>query len=304
MSSASKRPVIFDTDWWTDCDDCVALKLLIKSDLKGVNINAFLDESPYSVELFLESYGKRGVPVAIDKNATYYGDKPKNSYQQRIIEKFSHGEQKSSSCYEDSVSFYRRLLSQADEKVDIISVGFQNSIASLLLSGADEFSPLNGIELCKEKVGKLWAMAGKWDEEGGREYNIANNSHSAAAAKIVAEKFPCPITYLGFETGVSVITGGKDVIRNENDALLVAMTAHGSSDGRNSWDPMTAMLCLHGNEEKAGYTTVYGNVYIDENGKNYFEEDNSSDRCYVVKKYSDSYYENEINSLISVDKET
>lgn len=304
MSSANKRPVIFDTDWWTDCDDCVALKLLIKSDLKGVNINAFLDESPYSVELFLESYGLKDIPVAIDKSATYYSDAPKNSYQKKIIESFSGGKYKSPDLYEDSVSFYRRILSSAAEKVDIVAVGFQNSIAALLQSEADEFSPLNGIDLCREKVNKLWSMAGKWDTQGGLEYNIANNAHSASAAKIVAEKFPCPITYLGFEAGVTVITGGKSVIGDEKDALSLSMVAHGSEKGRNSWDPMTAMLCLHGNEEKAGYTTVYGNVYIDENGKNYFEEDNSSDRCYVVKKQPDSFYENEINSLISVDKET
>ncbi len=302
MGGVNKYPVIFDTDWWTDCDDCVALKLLINSDLKGVNINAFLSDSPYSVELFLQSYGVTDVPVAIDKNATYYKDAPKNSYQKKLIESFSAGEYKTADSYEDSVSFYRRVLSSSEEKVDIVAVGFQNSIAALLLSEGDDFSPLNGIDLCREKVHKLYAMAGKWDEQGGREYNIANNAHSAEAAKTVAEKFPCPITYLGFEVGLTVITGGTEVIGDEKEALSVAMKAHGSENGRNSWDPMTAMLYLHGDEESAGYKTVYGNVFIDNDGKNYFEENMSSDRCYVVKKHQDSFYENEINSCISVDK--
>lgn len=302
MSDFNNTPVIFDTDWWTDCDDCVALKLLINSNLKGVNINAFLADSAYSVKLFLQSYGLKDIPVAIDKSATYYKDPPKNSYQRKIIDAVSNGKYESADCYEDSVSFYRRLLSSSEEKVDIVAVGFQNSIASLLMSESDEFSPLNGIDLCREKVNKLWAMAGKWNEDGGREYNIANNSHSAKAAKIVAEKFPCPITYLGFEVGLTVITGGKEVIGDDNDMLSLAMVAHGSENGRNSWDPMTAMLYLNGDEDKAGYSMVYGNVSIDEDGKNYFEENNQSDRCYVVKKYPDSYYENEINSFISVDK--
>lgn len=302
MSGAERYPVIFDTDWWTDCDDCVALKLLINSDLKGVNINAFLSASPYSVELFLKSYGVTDIPVAIDKNATYYNDAPENSYQKKMIDTFSDGEYKSPDCYENSVSFYRRILSSAEGKIDIVAVGFQNSIASLLMSEADEFSPLRGIDLCREKVNKLYAMAGKWDEQGGQEYNICNNAHSVKAAKLVAEKFPCPITYLGFEVGASVITGGNKVIGDERDALSVAMKAHGSEKGRNSWDPMTAMLYLHGNEESAGYKTVYGNVFIDNDGKNYFEENMSSDRCYVVKKHQDSFYENEINFCISVDK--
>ncbi len=301
MRSFNRRSVILDTDWWTDCDDCVALRLLLEADLKGVNINAFLEESPYSVELFMKSYGITDIPVAIDKEATFYNDPPKNSYQQKIIETFSDGEYKKSSCYEDSVKFYRRILSQSEEKIDIVSVGFQNSIARLLLSEADEISPLNGFELCKSKVGKLWAMAGKWDEDGGKEYNIANNVHSAESAKLVAEKFPCPVTYLGFEAGVSVITGGRDIIKNKNDALYISMEAHGSTEGRCSWDPMTAMMALYGDEEEAGYTPVFGEIEIDKEGRNYFKKNISSDRCYVVKKSDDDFYEEQINSIISVD---
>ncbi len=298
MISSDNRSFILDTDWWTDCDDCVALRLLIESDLKGVNINAFLDISPYSAELFLKSYSVLNVPIAIDKKATYYNDPPKNSYQKKLIEKFSEGNFKGAECYEDSVSFYRRILSETDKKIDIISVGFQNSIADLLLSEPDGYSHLNGIELCREKVGKLWAMAGRWDKENAKEYNIANNSYSAKAAQIVAEKFPCPITYLGFEVGESVIIGGKNVISDENDALLVAMKAHGSPNGRDSWDPMTVMMAIHGDEEKASYTKVYGIPVIADDGTNRFIEDENSDRCYVVKKYPDSFYEEEINSQI------
>lgn len=303
----SKRTVIFDTDWWTDCDDCVALKLLLKSDevqLKGININAFLDSSPYSVELFLSQYGRGNIPVSVDKNAKDYPDAPKKSYQSKIIDAFSKGGYKSADNYETSVKFYRRLLSSLDEKADIIAVGFQNSIADLLLSEGDEFSPLNGVELCREKVGKLWAMAGKWNEDGGKEYNVANAPRSREAAKIVSEKFPCPITYLGFEVGESVITGGTEAIGDERDALALAMKAHGSEKGRCSWDPMTALLAVIGDEEKAGYEMVYGNFSFDENGRNHFFLDSSSDRCYVVKKEEDSFYEKEINARICVDKNT
>ncbi|MBR3588319.1 MAG: hypothetical protein IKL16_02025 [Clostridia bacterium] len=299
---SKKRTVIFDTDWWTDCDDCVALKLLLNSEeteLIGVNINAFMEISPYSIELFLSQYGRGNIPVSVDKKATDYPDPPKNGYQQKIVETYSDGEFKSADSYETSVKFYRRLLSSLNEKADIVAVGFQNSIADLLLSEGDEFSPLNGMELCKAKVGKLWAMAGKWNEDGGREYNVANSKRSVTAAKIIAEKFPCPITYLGFEAGESVITGGTSVISDENDALAVAMKAHGSENGRCSWDPMTALLAVIGDEEKAGYDKVYGNFTFDENGKNYFIPDESSDRCFVVKKYDDAFYSRKINELIS-----
>ena len=297
-----KRKIIFDTDWWTDCDDCVALKLLLNSEeteLIGVNINAFMEISPYSVELFLTQYGRGNIPVSVDKNATDYKDVPRNSYQDAIVKSFSQGNFKTSDNYETSVKLYRKLLVSSEEKIDIIAVGFQNSIADLLLSVGDEISPLGGVELCREKVGKLWAMAGKWNENGGREYNVANSEHSVNAAKIVSEKFPCPITYLGFEAGESVITGGSEVIGDENDVLSVAMVSHGSEKGRNSWDPMTALLAVTGDEEKAGYSKVYGNFTFDEKGRNYFSHDSSSDRCFVVRKYDDTFYSEGINKRIS-----
>lgn len=300
-----KRAVIFDTDWWTDCDDCVALKLLLNSEeveLKCININAFMEISPYSVELFLTQYGRGNIPVSVDKNAVDYKDAPQKSYQHKLVEVYSSGAYKSSDNYETSVKLYRRILSSLDEKADIIAVGFQNSIAALLLSEGDEFSPLNGIQLCKEKVGKLWTMAGKWDENGGREYNVANSERSVKAAKTVAEKFPCPITYLGFEAGESVITGGTEAIGDENDALALAMKAHGSEKGRCSWDPMTAYLAVVGDEEKAGYKKVFGRFAFDEDGRNYFTPDSSSDRCYVVKKENDICYSSQINRRICVDK--
>ncbi len=297
-----KRTVIFDTDWWTDCDDCVALKLLLMSEeteLIGVNINAFMENSPYSVELFLTQYGRGNIPVSVDKNATDFKDAPRESYQEAIIHHFSDGNFKSSDNYETSVKFYRRLLASQNEKTDIIAVGFQNSIADLLLSEGDEFSPLSGVELCKEKVGKLWAMAGKWNENGGREYNVANGKRSIKAAEIISEKFPCPVTYLGFEVGESVVSGGSEVIGDESDVLWVSMNAHGSVKGRSSWDPMTALLAVIGDEEKAGYDKVYGKFTFDEEGRNYFVPDLLSDRCFVVKKYDDAYYSNKINERIS-----
>lgn len=302
---SNRRIVIFDTDWWTDCDDCVALKLLLKSEevnLSGVNINAFMEISPYSIELFLSQYGRGNIPVSADKNATDYKDAPRDSYQHAIIKNFSKGAVKSSDNYETSVGFYRRLLSSLNEKADIIAVGFQNSIADLLISEGDEFSHLNGVELCREKVGKLWAMAGKWDEDGGREYNVANSERSRKAASLVAEKFPCPVTYLGFEVGESVITGGTGVIGDKNDVLSIAMEAHGSENGRCSWDPMTALLAVIGDEEKAGYEKVFGRFTFDEDGGNHFTPDISSDRCYVVKKEKDIFYQAEINARIAVDK--
>ena len=107
---------------------------------------------------------------------------------------------------------------------------------------------------------------------------------------------PVPVTFLGFEVGDTVISGQKLLL---DDNLKKVMITHGSQNGRSSWDPMTAVLALIGDEQKAGYDTVCGKASVTpENGANYFEEIPNGLHKYVVKNKPDSYYEDIINELI------
>ncbi len=300
-----KKNIILDTDWWTDCDDCVAVRVLANAHKKGIinflgaNIDTYFEKSPYSLELFAKECGLTDFEIAVDYNAVDKDKFPKeNCYQHKIIEKFGSFDVLPNKKYNSSVSFYRKLLSNSEEKTDIIAIGFQNSLADLLKSEADDISPLSGFELVKNKVNKLWAMAGKWDVENGAEYNIAHNNNSVYGGIYVSENWPTEITFLGFEVGESVITGGNKILKDENDVLRVAMEAHGSSKGRSSWDPMTAMLAIIGNEDKAGYFTVTGQAKIDENGRNNFIENPNGKHKYIIKKFEDNYYSEQINNFI------
>ena len=55
------RNFILGTDWWSDCDDVVALRLLCRAhkekkiNLLGIGINACMEYSAPSVEGFLKS---------------------------------------------------------------------------------------------------------------------------------------------------------------------------------------------------------------------------------------------------------
>ena len=52
------RKFILDTDWWTDCDDAVAVRLLCNAhvsgevELLGININACMPYSIPSLDVF------------------------------------------------------------------------------------------------------------------------------------------------------------------------------------------------------------------------------------------------------------
>lgn len=291
------RKFIFGTDWWSDCDDAVALKILCSAHKKGeikllgVGINACMEYSVPSVDGFLSKENISDVRIGIDLNATdFYGKGP---YQKRLSQYAT--KYKTNKDAENAVLLYRRILSESEEKVEIIEVGFLNVFARLLESAPDEISEKNGIELVKEKVKKVWVMAGKWDEDGGKEHNFCNNERSRKAASLFCDICPVPITFLGFETGVDVISG-----QNLSDGILKdVLRDHGSSDGRSSWDPMTAVLALVGDEEKAGYSVVRGTARVDkESGRNYFTENESGMHLYVKRKNPPEYYEEIINELI------
>ena len=292
------RKLILGTDWWTDCDDAVALRLLSNADKKGeikligIGINATMEYSVSSLKGFLRAEGLGNIPVGIDLEATDYGGNPK--YQKRLAETL--GEGLTNADAEDAVRLYRRLLSNTEGKVEILEIGFLQVVSALLLSTGDDISEKSGLELVREKVAKFWVMAGKWDGDGEKENNFCRNERSRGAAKIFCELCPVPVTFLGWEIGYGVITGGS---LPETDHLKVALNDHGSNNGRHSWDPMTALMAIIGDEKKAGYDTVRGYASVDEtDGANHFKEDANGTHAYVTMRLPKEYYANEINSFI------
>lgn len=292
------RKFILGTDWWTDCDDAVAVRLITRAhkrkeiELLGICINACMEHSVSSLSAYLQAENADDIPLGIDKDGTDFYGVPK--YQYFLSEMKSR--YKNNNDAPDGVSLYRTLLARSDAKVELAEIGFSQVLMNLLLSEPDDVSPLNGTELVKEKVSKLWMMAGKWDKDGEKEHNFCNNERSRKAAAYICESFPAPITFLGFEVGESVITGGE---LKEDDILKKIMNAHGSFNGRCSWDPMLVLCALTGDEEKAGYTTVKGKASVNEStGQNYFIKDENGKHQYLIKKYSDDYYKDLINKLI------
>lgn len=296
-----KQPVkmIAGTDWWTDCDDAVALRVLSRAHLRvtiellGVAVNACMEDSAPSIDAYLTGEGLPGLPLGIDIEATDYGGKP--PYQRRLAA--LPGSHRSNAQCEEGVRFYRRLLAQSEDCIELIEIGFQQILANLLLSGPDDLSPLGGEQLVREKVRKLWAMAGRWDRpEGGFEHNLAKTPRARAAAHLVCARWPSPICFLGFEAGESVITGGG---LPEGDPLRQILIDHGTPAGRCSWDPMLALLAVTGDEKQAGYGVVRGRAHVDaQSGRNTFDPDEKGPHAYVVKEQPDAFYRQSIDALL------
>ena len=126
-------------------------------------------------------------------------------------------------------------------------------------------------------------MAGKWDEDMGKENNFVRNARSRMGGSIFCDKCPVPVTFLGWEIGADVITGDQ---LSKEDILYQVLCDHGSSKGRMSWDPMLVLMALIGDEEKAGYDVVQGVASVDcYTGANRFFSCVDGKHKYVIKKF-------------------
>ncbi|QNK56997.1 hypothetical protein [Paenibacillus sp. PAMC21692] len=295
-----RRKVLMGTDWWTDCDDVVAMRLLVWAEVQGlieiagIGINACMEVSAPSLDAFLTAEGRPGIALGIDLEAVDFGGNP--PYQHNMIA--DGARYRSNEECENAVRLYRRCLAKADGKLDIIEIGYPQVLARLLKSSGDDLSPMNGLELVASKVRKLWMMAGNWENKGnGVENNFARNVRSREAGKYVCEHWPTVITFLGWEVSSAILTGGT--LTSPTDLVAKALRNHNSASGRSSWDPMLVLLACIGIEEIAGYRVVRGTARVEaSNGENFFEEDPNGKHGYVVKVRPDEYYRQEIDRIL------
>ncbi len=287
--------IIHGTDWWTDCDDVVALRILCRAhnmgliSLKCVCADAVGRYTAASIDGFIKAEGIENIPVGIDRS--YSGDDSRCRYQKRLAA-LPHT-QENADCPE-AYKLYRKMLWESDGKCHITEIGFPQIIHQLMISEPDEICPLNGMELVRRKVEKIWLMAGDWRGKYHKEYNVNATAAGLAATEYIFENSPVPVTSLGFEVGETVITGG---FLKEGDNLRNALEDNNHGGGRCSWDPMLILLAIIGDEEKAGYKKVSGTARV-EDGYTLMSENENGLHAYVVKAHEDRFYEDMINEII------
>ena len=280
------RQWIVGSDWWTDCDDVIAMKLVAKAAIEkkirllGVGLNACMPQSVASLSNFLADCGLHDIPIGIDREAVDFGGTL--LYQPRLAA--LSGGKPSNAEVPDAAALYIWLLSASEAPVEIIEIGYPQVLAKVL-----ETAP----ELFKAKVSKIWMMAGKWDESLGKENNFSRNARAAKAAHYFCQNCPVPITFLGFEIGISVIVGSR---LDHSGLLYQVMVDHGSADGRFAWDPMLVQMAVVGDEREAGYRLIRGTASVDVvSGENRFLESADGLHGYVQKLFPDDYYKDLIN---------
>lgn len=215
MSGRGAEPVgvIFDTDMGNDVDDALALGLLHALESRGqcrlLAVTLTKDHplaAPF-VDAVNHFYGRPNVAVGVVRD----GKTPEHSKFLPLATMSDGGQPRyphalqSGSDAPAAVPLLRQVLSrQPDRSVVIVQVGFSTNLARLLESKGDAASLLSGPDLVKQKVRELAVMAGAFQPINGNarylEYNVIQD---IPAAKSLADNWPTPIVWSGFEIGIA-----------------------------------------------------------------------------------------------------
>ena len=269
------KQIIFDTDIGMDCDDAAALGILLNAHKRGeceilaITASTGREGATATVNAICDYYGVNGIPVGRMKRMLQCDGV--NNYVRAVMEKYGTEDVET-----DAVPLLRKTLAEAAGKVSVIAVGPLSNLEELLKSKADEFSPLCGADLVKQKVDKLYVMIGSFPQNfDGKRFREWNLLQDVPAARYVIENWGTKKVYLPFEIGAAVFT---EMGQNENP-VWYSMKNFAIANGvdisngyrRESWDPVTCMIALNENNPLFIYSPE-GTVTVDGDCVTLFEE--------------------------------
>ena len=302
VSERQPVPVIFDTDMGPDYDDVGAIAMLHAfADSSKARIVATIASTNYpkvaAVLSVLNTYfGRPDLPIGVPKGEAIT-DRDRQHWSDTITARYPHRIQ-SNADVPDAVALYRQLLAkQPARSVTIISVGFMTNLANLLVSRPDQYSPLSGRELVRQKVKHVVSMAGKFP--GGREYNVHMD---VKASTIVFTEWPTPVLLSGFEIGQQIHSGlpltQNARIQNSpvKDVFALSMPqAKEDAGGRMSWDQTAVLVGVKGYSPY--YTVQSGRLIMNADGSNGWDRLGKGHQ-YLIPNRSPAQVEKLINDLM------
>jgi inosine-uridine nucleoside N-ribohydrolase len=285
-------PVIFETDMGNDVDDALALAMLFRYvdkgivQLLGISNNKQSLSSVQYVELIKRAYSFENTPMASVKTGVE-GENESRNFARKVMEYESNGKRVYTSSItsfdqvESSVSFYRRLLSCANNNsVVIISVGFSTNLSDLLASKPDKYSDLNGMQLVAKKVKLLSAMAGNFSMPKKKEFNIKSD---ADAARKVFANWPTTIYISPFAVGSSIRFPAAAIEENLGfksfHPLVTAYKEYLEMPyDRQTWDLTSVLMAVEPN-----YFNLIGpgKMHVDDEGFTRFELSENGMHYYI-----------------------
>lgn len=310
------KKIIFDTDFGGDCDDALALDLLLsctkkgECELIGVTASSWIYDVARGIYTILYQHGMQHIPVGAYRypdNGIHDG----KSYGEQLGRRFPSPGAPETGKEPESCKLLRKLLAEND-KVTLLSTGGLTNFGDLVSSGPDEYSPLTGAELITEKVEEIVLMGGCFSHQTGvnpelelvgpdgqvvpmREGNIAEDLE---ASKKILYEVNVPTVIMPYEVGNHMFTG-------------IPMAEHGQGltpdsytfwhcrmqTGRNSWDPTAALYAVFG-AMPWYHLSVPGEVRFDEDRVTSFYPDKNGHHRIAAARLPQKMIGAAIDSLI------
>ena len=262
--------MIIETDMGNDIDDALALALALRAvdegqaELLAVGCHKNCPTAAAFTDAVCTFYGHPEVPVAMSLT-------PVQEFSAYVdytaVEKDFP---KTRTEYPEPVSLYRSILAaQPDRSVVFVSLGFGTTLAQLLESGPDEYSPLDGVALVARKTRGLSVMAGSYGEKKRDEYNVIND---IPAMQKVFDLWPTEIWQNPFEIGKQTMYPGRLIEENlgfaDPNPVVEGYKVYKTMPyDRPSWDILSVLYPLH---PELFTHSGKGRVCVDENGYTWF----------------------------------
>lgn len=315
----SKERIIFDTDIGGDCDDAGALALchalceLGEAELLAVTACYSNQYVAGCIDAINTHYG-RIVPIGMNYNKTLIRKPhPVNNYcgyDRVLCEEFPNS-YKNGESVPDSVDLLREILSkEEDGSVTLVATGAFTNLARLIMSPADEISPLTGKELVARKLKRTVVMGGRFFEtwpmeiiSGGKpmqaEYNIAADIPSV---QTVCDNWSVELVFSSYEIGLWCVTLEDFALRAETNPAARAYKGFPySKNGRESWD-LTAML--YAIRPDGGYYNTHpkGIIHTDDAGVTRIKTRADGEHTYIIPRVDYAEVRRVINELVKGSK--
>jgi purine nucleosidase len=286
--------VIFDTDIGGDIDDVLALQMVInyhnsgKINLAAVTISKDNRKSILLVDGICRFNGIEGVDIGFASNGKdpddYYYLNPVLGARRRDGSPLISPLVDTSSVEDGYKVMRRRLAESKDGNAIIITVGSFCNMSNLLLSGPDEISPLNGVELVARKVSKVCVMGGTFDPDNiFPEWNIKGDIPSSQRLFEL-----CPVTMVvsGYEVGSAVLYPAESIEKDfgevDENPLTVAYTHYaGMPFCRPTWDLSSTYDAVMSDRSIYGISEP-GCIKVDDQGITSFTPDRNGHHYYLT----------------------
>lgn len=297
LSAQVERPVrlIFDTDIGNDVDDALALGVIHALQSRGeceliaVTITKDQEACAAYVDAVNTFYGRGDIPIGVVRGGVTPGES-KFTGLARVEDdgkpRYPHDLKSGNDAPEATALLRSVLAAQPDHSVAIAQVGFSTNLARLLDSAPDQSSTLSGHDLVQAKVRVLSIMAGSFESIDGKEHLEYNVVKDIPSFQKLAEEWPTPIVYSGYEIGLAIrypaVSIDLDYAYAAHHPLAEAYQLYEPTPHeRPTWDLTSVLWAVRPAHDYFSLSPP-GTLLTAENGATSFEESAEGMRRYLI----------------------